>query len=682
MGFSQRLSSIIYLIYTFAVIFLASAADPRQFPFTSFSEKTDQDIFHFGSPYSSIDQGALQLTPDTENGDVSYFNKSGRIMYHKPYRLWSSDDVEEDEVASFNSTFLMNIFRKEEWTAGEGFAFLIASDWSIPQNSHGQWLGLTNATTDGNTTNYMVAIEFDTGKQDFDPDDNHIGLNINSVISNKTVSLDPFDIEISPEVGTNYTVWVQYDGSTKVLEVYMAKRIMTIPAVRPEIPLMRETINLRSYLKQDSYFGFSGSTGSAAKQLNCVLEWDLKVQIFKTKKNKILLKVGVPALVLLVLFGVILGAVYVKKRKRTSLEESLVLVTLKRLPGMPREFKYKELKDATNNFHASMILGQGGFGIVYRGTLPDSNDANGTSTSAEIAVKQFSRDSIKGKDDFMAELTIIHRLRHKNLVRLVGWCYEKGKLLLVYDFMPNGSVDGHLYGAKNQSTLNWERRCKILAGVASALHYLQNEYDQKVVHRDLKASNILLDSEFNARLGDFGLARALEQERNSYAELELAGVAGTLGYVAPECFHTRKATPESDIFSFGAVVLEIVCGRSPGIQIVHEQHQLSLVDWVWMLHREGCIEEAVDERLNSNYVLDEAKKLLLLGLACSHPIASERPQTQAICQIISGTMSVPSVPPFKPVFTWPSMSIAIGTAFSSTDSTVSSILSRNTLSLP
>ncbi|PRQ25261.1 putative protein kinase RLK-Pelle-L-LEC family [Rosa chinensis] len=677
MVFSQRLS-IIYFVFTFAIIFVASAADPRQFPFTTFSEKTDQSIFHF-TPHSSIDQGALQLTPDSENAEVSYSNKSGRIMYHKPYRLWSSDNEDDDGVASFNSTFLINIYREKDWIAGEGFAFLIASDWNMPEQSYGQWLGLTNATTDGNAKNHMVAIEFDTRKQDFDPDDNHIGLNINSVRSSKTVSLEAFDIEISPEVGTNYTVWVQYNGSSKVIEVYMAKRIINIPPVRPETPLMKEPVNLKQYLKQDSYFGFSGSTGSRAKQLNCVLEWNLVVQEFKTRKNMTLLKIGVPALVLLVVFGVILGVGYVKKRKRTTLEESIVLGTLKRLPGMPREFKYKELKDATNNFHASMILGQGGFGVVYRGTLRDFDEANATNESAEIAVKQFSRDNIKGKDDFMAELTIIHRLRHKNLVRLVGWCYEKGKLLLVYDFMPNGSVDRHLYKASNQNTLNWEHRCKILAGVASALHYLQNEYDQKVVHRDLKASNILLDSEFNARLGDFGLARALEQERNSYAELELAGVAGTLGYVAPECFHTRKATPESDVFSFGAVVLEIVCGKSPGIQIIHGQHQFSLVDWVWMLHREGCIEEAVDERLNSNYALDEAKKLLLLGLACSHPIASERPQTQAICQIISGTMSVPSVPPFKPVFTWPSM----GTAYSSTDSTVSNVtLSRITVSLP
>lgn len=234
--------------------------------------------------------------------------------------------------------------------------------------------------------------------------------------------------------------------------------------------------------------------------------------------------------------------------------------------------------------------------------------------------------------------------------------------------MPNGSLEKHLYDSCNPNTLHWRHRYKILIGVASALHYLHNEYDQKVVHRDLKASNILLDSDYNARLGDFGLARALDNEKNSYADQELGGVAGTMGYVAPECFHTGKATPESDVYGFGAVVLEVISGRTPGVKIHHDDQYYSLVDWVWMLHREGRHQEAVDEQLYNDYDVDEAKRLLLLGLACSHPIASERPQTPAIYQIISGNLPTPHVPPFRPVFTWPSMA---GT-FSSSDETFSS----------
>ncbi|XVF01679.1 hypothetical protein REPUB_Repub04eG0109100 [Reevesia pubescens] len=620
---------------------------------------------------SSIDNGALQLTPDTINDNMIeiHYNKSGRIMYNKPFRLWLSNDT----LASFNSSFVINIYRNDSWTAGHGLAFLIAPNISsMPDASYGQWLGLTNASTDGSEDNQIVAIEFDTARQpDFDPDDNHIGLDINSVDSEKVASLNDHNITLSPEVGTNYIVWVDYDGSSKLIEVYMA----TEEQNKPSKPILNHTINLKDYLKQDSYFGFSGSTGDPLIQLNCVLKWSLDIDILPRDKKQnwlaIGLGIGVPGVTLVL---AILCFVVYRRRRKGSDEGADRFGKLKWLPGMPREFKYKELKKATNNFDESMKLGEGGFGIVYKGVLLHLHDKdhNNHNNSNQVAVKKFSRDSIKSKDDFLAELAIIHRLRHKNLVRLVGWCYEKGKVLLVYDFMPNGSLDGHLYGTSNQGILNWGHRYKILTGIASALHYLHNEYDQKVVHRDLKSSNILLDVDFNARLGDFGLARALENERHSYAEVELAGVPGTMGYVAPECFHTGSATPESDVFGFGAVVLEVVCSRSPGIKIQYEQDLYTLVDWVWMLHRGGRIIEAVDERLNNDFVVDEANRLLLLGLACSHPIASERPQTQDIFQIMNGTLPVPRVPPFKPVFQWPSGNPA-PISFSSTDNSLSSL---------
>ncbi|URE27462.1 lectin-like protein kinase [Musa troglodytarum] len=246
-----------------------------------------------------------------------------------------------------------------------------------------------------------------------------------------------------------------------------------------------------------------------------------------------------------------------------------------------------------------MKLGKGGFGEVYRGVLTGENK--------EVAVKKFSRGN-SGQDDFLKELTIINRLRHKH------------------------------------------RRYNVITGVASALHYLHDEYDQRVVHRDLKASNIMLDSNFNARLGDFGLARALETDKTSYAEIELGGVPGTLGYIAPECFHTGKATRESDVFGFGAVVLEVVCGRRPRCDIAGFKF---LSDWVWKLHQEDRILDSVDPRLG-DYVPEDAQRMLLLGLACSHPIPVERPTTQAMVQIVSRAVAPPVVPPFKPAFVWPS----------------------------
>ncbi|KAK9183592.1 hypothetical protein WN943_023936 [Citrus x changshan-huyou] len=653
----------------------AASFDHKTISFSSFVYERDHGNFTFAGENTTIDGGALQLTPDTAHMRFidHYYNKSGRIMYRHPFRLFSDDDGNRNNtyLVSFNSTFVINLYKSPAWDiSGHGLAFVIAPNDSFPpESSYGQWLGLTNAFTDGNKANHFVAIEFDTVKQGFDPDDNHLGLNINSVVSRKNVPLkDNYNITLSD--GTSYTVWVQYDGKSKLMQVFMDREGETMP----QKPLLKETINLKDYLKPESYFGFSASTGYPHIQLNCVRSWTLDIDVIQTKKEKdrkwlvISAGVGVPLVAVLL---VLCAIAYVKKRRSRVAEPHHNLGKL-RLPGMPREFKYKELKKATNNFHESMRLGEGGFGIVYKGIIHHNDQYHVDNT--QIAVKKFSRDSIKSKGDFLAELAIIHRLRHKHLVHLVGWCHEKGELLLVYDFMPNGSLEKYLYGTSEQVTLNWNHRYKILTGVASAVYYLQNEYDQKVVHRDLKASNILLDADFNARLGDFGLARAIENERNSYAEHGLVGVPGTMGYVAPECFHTGKATPESDVFGFGAVVLEVVSGRSPGNMIPHQQHAYTLVDWVWMLHREGHIQDAVDQRLNINSVVDEAKRLLLLGLACSHPIASERPKTEDILQIISGTSTVPYVPQFKPAFTWPSTSPPI--------SMFDSILSSITLSSP
>ncbi|CAL5326622.1 unnamed protein product [Camellia sinensis] len=404
-------------------------------------------------------------------------------------------------------------------------------------------------------------------------------------------------------------------------------------------------------------FGFSASTGNTI-ELNCVLRWNLTVEYFSDDNGpliKILFGVGLPV----VAVAAAVAVAYYCCRKKRSMPIN-ILGALKSLLGTPREFEFKDLKKATNNFDEKNKLGQGGYGVVYKGLLQNEG--------LEVAVKWFSRGDLKDQDDFLAELMIINRLRHKHLVRLLGWCHKNGKLLLVYDYMPNGSLDMHLFSGSNGKPLSWNLRYNIISGVASALHYLHNEYDQRVVHHDLKASNIMLDSNFNARLGDFGLARALDTEKTSYTEAE-----GVL-----ECFHMGKATQQSDIYAFGAVLLEVVCGLRPGTKVGGFQF---LVDWVWYLHREGRLLDAVDKRLGEDYVVEEAERVLLLGLACSHPIASERPQTQAIVQIISGSVAVPHVPPFKPAFVWPSMPMGLEdisqAATTMTDTTSFSISTSN-----
>jgi serine/threonine protein kinase len=234
-------------------------------------------------------------------------------------------------------------------------------------------------------------------------------------------------------------------------------------------------------------------------------------------------------------------------------------------------------------------------------------------------------------------------------IRFAGWCHQNGVLLLVYDYMPNGSLDRHIFGGKDAATLDWKQRYHVVAGVASALNYLHHEFDQTVIHRDIKPSNIMLDSAFNARLGDFGLARALESDKTSYTDK--IGVPGTLGYIAPECFHTGRATRESDVFGFGAVVLEVVCGHR--ISCSNPAGSSQLLEWVWQLHRAGRVLDAVDPRLGGEFDVDDAERLLLLGLACSHPSPGERPKAQAVMQTLMRSVPPPAVPAAKPVFMWP-----------------------------
>ncbi|XP_030465664.2 probable L-type lectin-domain containing receptor kinase S.5 [Syzygium oleosum] len=596
---------------------------------------------------STISNEALQVTPDSA-GNFTLTNQSGRILFKKGFKLWDGPSTAPTKLASFNTSFVINLYRVNDTSApGEGLAFIVAPDLNRLLGSSGGYLGLTNATTDGHASNHLLAVEFDTFKQDYDPDANHIGLDINTVRHNQTVSLAGQGFQLAPNGTKYFHVWIDYDGARKLLAVYMTDEDESTPTKpKPASPIMTATVDTSKVVSQNSYFGFAASTGENV-ELNCVLLWNLTVEELPKGMPAGLvigLAAGIPAAALVLAGAAVLGFFWVRRR-RAEASDPNILGTLKSLPGTPREFKFKDLKKATGNFEERNKLGQGGFGVVYKGVL--------AAEGRQVAVKKFSRDDLKGKGDFLAELTIINRLRHRHLVPLLGWCHQNGMLLLVYEYMPNGSLDRHIFCGPEAQTLGWTHRYKIVSGVASALHYLHDEYDQKVLHRDLKASNIMLDSNFNARLGDFGLARAIDNEKTSYAELE--GVPGTVGYIAPECLHTGKATRESDVFGFGAVILEVVCGQRPWNKAGFSGFQF-LVDWVWSLHRDGRILEAVDERLGEDYAVEEARRLLLLGLACSHPIAAERPKTPAIVQILSGSVDVPRVPPFKPAFVWPSAS--------------------------
>ncbi|TVU49216.1 hypothetical protein EJB05_00514, partial [Eragrostis curvula] len=306
----------------------------------------------------------------------------------------------------------------------------------------------------------------------------------------------------------------------------------------------------------------------------------------------------------------------------------------------PKRFRYSELAAATDNFSDERKLGEGGFGAVYRGFLQEMNNL-------AVAIKRVSKGSKQGRKEYAAEVRIISRLRHRNLVQLIGWCHGGGQLLLVYELMPNGSLDAHLHGV-GAPPLPWPRRHEIVLGIASAILYLHQDWEQCVVHRDIKPSNVMLDASFNAKLGDFGLARLVDHGRGAHTTV----LAGTMGYMDPECMVTGKANAESDVYSFGVVLLEIACGRRPMVPN-GEEDVVHLVQWLWeSYYGRGAILEAADARLNGEFDAAEMETVMVVGLWCAHPDRSLRPSIRQAVNVLRSEVPQPSLPPRMPVATF------------------------------
>ena len=297
----------------------------------------------------------------------------------------------------------------------------------------------------------------------------------------------------------------------------------------------------------------------------------------------------------------------------------------------PHRFSYKDLYHATGGFEDKNLLGVGGFGRVYKGVLPRSR--------LKIAVKRVSHDSKQGMKEFIAEIVSIGRLQNRNLVPLLGYCRRKGELLLVYEYMPNGSLDKYLHGKGDNTVLSWAQRFHIVKGIASGLLYLHEEWEKVVVHRDIKASNVLLDDKMNGRLGDFGLARLYDHGIDPHT----THVVGTIGYLAPELAHSGNATPPTDVFAFGMFILEVTCGQRPVNYQNAQGNQLMLVDWVIDNVQKGSFDDTVDARLKGRYDVDEAYLALKIGLLCSHPFINARPSMRQVMQYLDGEIEPPEL---------------------------------------
>ncbi|KAI4318623.1 hypothetical protein MLD38_032302 [Melastoma candidum] len=286
-------------------------------------------------------------------------------------------------------------------------------------------------------------------------------------------------------------------------------------------------------------------------------------------------------------------------------------------------FTYNELVVATGGFDDETVIGQGGFGYVYKGVL-----ANGR----EVAIKCLKSGAKQGDREFQAEVEIISRVHHRHLVSLVGYCIEGGQRILVYDFVPNQSLDFHLHG-KDQPCMEWGLRLRIALGAAKGLAYLHEDCHPRIIHRDIKASNTLLDMNFEAKVADFGLAKLTT---DNYTHVSTR-VMGTFGYLAPEYASTGKLTEKSDVFSFGVMLLELITGRRP-YEAVNKPHEESLIDWA-RLEVEKALDERdftrlVDPRLEGNYVPQEMIRMVACAGACIRHSAKLRPKMSQIVRAL------------------------------------------------
>ncbi|KAL9238586.1 hypothetical protein vseg_012986 [Gypsophila vaccaria] len=291
--------------------------------------------------------------------------------------------------------------------------------------------------------------------------------------------------------------------------------------------------------------------------------------------------------------------------------------------GPWRIFSLKELHAATNNFNYDNKLGEGGFGSVYWGQLWDGS---------QIAVKRLKVWSDRAEIEFTVEVEILARVRHKNLLSLRGYCAEGQERLIVYEYMPNLSLLSHLFGQhSSECLLDWKRRMNIAIGSAEGIKYLHQHATPHIIHRDIKASNVLLDSDFQAKVADFGFARLIPDGVTHVT----TRVKGTLGYLAPEYAMLGKASESCDVYSFGILLLEIATGRR-AIQKLNSMTNQSITGWALPLFLEGKFSELADPKLNGNFVQGELKRMILIGLISAQKKPQNRPTMPDVVELLKG----------------------------------------------
>ncbi|KAK8464224.1 hypothetical protein PHAVU_011G152200 [Phaseolus vulgaris] len=355
-------------------------------------------------------------------------------------------------------------------------------------------------------------------------------------------------------------------------------------------------------------------------------------------KKKALLLIGttVAPTVLVILLAIL----YYYRRKRKYEEENVSVVKNDKVVGQEDSmelplFDFATLVNATNNFSTDNKLGQGGFGPVYKGVLADGQ---------EIAVKRLSRSSGQGLTEFKNEVILCAKLQHRNLVKVLGCCIEAEEKMLLYEYMPNRSLDSFLFDSTKSEVLDWSKRFHILCATARGLLYLHQDSRLRIIHRDLKASNILLDNNLNPKISDFGLARMCGGDQ---IEGNTNRIVGTYGYMAPEYVIHGLFSTKSDVFSFGILLLEIISGKK-NREVTYPHHSHNLIGHTWKLWKEGTPEKLIDKCLEDACILSEAVRSIHIGLLCLQRQPNDRPNMSSVVVMLSSDNELPE--PKEPGF--------------------------------
>ncbi|CDY33005.1 BnaA10g12110D [Brassica napus] len=565
------------------------------------------DLYRDGM--ATIEDGVLQITGNTTKS-------TGHAFHKTPMKFTTSSS----SLSSFSTEFVFAILPLHSPISfGQGMAFVVAPTTDLRYNgTETSGLGLFSTANDNKTTNHILAVELDTNDspEALDISSNHVGIDINSKISVVSANASYYNhtegknITLLLASGNSILIWIDYDGIEKRLNVTLSPVPTPKPvspflssSIKPRVPLLSKTINISEIFNETMF---------VAESL------DLSKSRSKGSSLALILGTTIAGTLLIVLGGVVY-LLYKKKKYAEVLEQW-------EKEYSPQRYSFRNLYKATKGFKENQLLGAGGFGKVYKGILP---------SGTQIAVKRVYHDAEQGMKQYVAEIASMGRLRHKNLVQLLGYCRRRGELLLVYEYMPNGSLDNYLF---NNQNLTWSQRLNIIKGVASALLYLHEDWEQVVLHRDIKASNILLDADLNGRLGDFGFARFHDRGEN----LQATRVVGTIGYMAPELTAMGVTTTWTDVYAFGAFILEVVCGRRP-VDPERPPEQMILLKWVAICGSRDSLMVTVDSKLEGNFKADEVKMLLKLGMLCSQSNPENRPSMRLIVQYLEGNVNVPSI---------------------------------------